>query len=175
MPASVKLTDPEQTDVRFKGHGLQTIEVQDNGDGISPDSFEVIALKHYTSKLSTYADLSSLRTFGFRGEALSSLCALSNMHIITARADEAPKGSKLEFEISGKLKGTSVVASQKGTTVVVERIFGNLPVRRKELEKNIKREYNKVLGILNSYACISTDVKFSVSNHMLKGWVVDAS
>ena len=137
--------------------------------------FPYPALKHYTSKISTYADLSLLRTFGFRGEALSSLCALSNVHIITARADEAPKGSKLEFEISGKLKGISVVASQKGTTVVVEKIFGNLPVRRKELERNIKREYNKVLGILNAYACISTGVKFSVSNHALKGWVVSAS
>ncbi|KAH0538057.1 hypothetical protein FGG08_005319 [Glutinoglossum americanum] len=156
-------------DIRLKDYGLQAVEVQDNGDGISPDSFKNVALKHHTSKLSTYSDLNSLQTFGFRGEALSSLCALSNVHIITARSDEAPKGTRLEFEISGKLKGKSVTASQKGTTVVVERLFGNLPVRRRELEKNAKREYNKVLGILNAYACISTGVKFSVSNHMVKG------
>ena len=130
------------------------------------------ALKHYTSKLSTYDDLNTLRTFGFRGEALSSLCALSTIHIFTARADEAPKGTKLEFEQSGKLKGTSVVACQKGTTVIVEKLFGNMPVRKKELEKNLKREYNKALCILHAYACISTCVKFSVSNHVAKGWVV---
>ncbi|KAL8906609.1 MAG: hypothetical protein Q9207_001933 [Kuettlingeria erythrocarpa] len=128
-----------------------------------------IALKHYTSKLSTYDDLSSLRTFGFRGEALSSLCALSNFHIVTAQADEAPKGIRLEFETSGKLKGTSVVATQKGTTVTVEGLFANLPVRRRDLEKNIKREYGKILGLLQAYACISTSVKFSVSNVMAKG------
>ncbi|KAL8762195.1 MAG: hypothetical protein Q9184_001753 [Pyrenodesmia sp. 2 TL-2023] len=128
-----------------------------------------IALKHYTSKLSTYDDLSSLRTFGFRGEALSSLRALSSFYIVTAQADEAPKGTRLEFETSGKLKGTSVAASQKGTTVTVEGLFANLPVRRRELEKNIKREYGKVLGLLQAYACISTSVKFSVSNIMAKG------
>ncbi|KAI9816178.1 MAG: hypothetical protein M1827_001779 [Pycnora praestabilis] len=156
-------------DVRFKNNGLDAIEVQDNGEGISYEDYETIALKHYTSKLSTYVDLTSLQTFGFRGEALSSLCALSKLHISTARADEVPKGTRLDFETSGKLKGTQVVASQKGTTVGVEGLFQNLPVRRKELEKNIKREYGKVLGILNAYACISAGVKFNVTNQMAKG------
>lgn len=156
-------------DVRFKGNGLESIEVQDNGSGISPGNYSTIALKHYTSKISTYDDLSSLQTFGFRGEALSSLCALSTFHIVTARAEEAPKGTRLDFETSGELKATSVVASQKGTTVAVEGLFANLPVRRRELEKNIKREYGKVLGVLQAYACISTSVKFSVSSVISKG------
>ena len=110
-----------------------------------------------------------MQTFGFRGEALSSLCALSDFHVITARVEDAPKGTKLDFEVSGELKGTQIVASQKGTTVAVENLFRNLPVRRRELEKNIKREYGKVLSILQAYACISTEVKFSVSNVMAKG------
>ncbi|KAF2629148.1 DNA mismatch repair protein-like protein pms1 [Macroventuria anomochaeta] len=156
-------------EVRFKNNGLDTIEVQDNGGGIAPADYDTIALKHYTSKLSTYDDLSSLKTFGFRGEALSSLCALSKFHIVTARASDGPKGTKLDFEQSGKLKGTSVVAARQGTIVVVETLFYNLPVRRKELEKNIKREYNKVLALLNAYACISVGVKFSVTNLMPKG------
>jgi DNA mismatch repair protein PMS2 len=143
--------------------------VQDNGDGISPSDYETIALKHYTSKLASYTDLSTLTTFGFRGEALSSLCALSSFHIITAKAEDGAKGTRLDFEISGKLKGKSVVAAQKGTTVVVEEIFKNLPVRRRELVKNVKREYGKVLGVLNAYACISTGVRFSVSNQPAKG------
>ena len=158
-------------DVRFKNNGLDAIEVQDNGGGIAPEDYEGVALKHYTSKLSSYDDLTSLRTFGFRGEALSSLCALSKLHIVTARPADAPKGTRLDFELSGKLKSTSVVASQRGTTVSAEAIFYNLPVRRKELEKNIKREYGKVLGILHAYACISTGVRFSVSNQPAKGYV----
>lgn len=108
--------------------------------------------------------MENLDTFGFRGEALSSLCAVSNIHITTAREEEAPQGTRLDLETSGKLKGTSVVACQRGTTVFVENIFNTLVVRRKELEKNIKREYTKVLNLLQAYACISVDVRISVSN-----------
>ncbi|XXG99158.1 hypothetical protein Hte_005493 [Hypoxylon texense] len=156
-------------EVRFKNQGLDSIEVQDNGSGISKENYETLALKHYTSKLSTYADLSSLQTFGFRGEALSSLCALSKFSVTTCLASDAPKGSRLEFETSGKLRGTNVVAAQRGTTVTVKGLFYNLPVRRRELERNIKREWNKVIGVLNQYACIKTGLKFSVSQQPNKG------
>ncbi|KAF7901459.1 hypothetical protein EAF00_003680 [Botryotinia globosa] len=156
-------------DVRFKNQGLEAIEVQDNGGGISPHNYDTLALKHYTSKLTTYNDLTTLQTFGFRGEALSSLCALSNFCVITCMPESAPKGTKLEFEISGKLKGTSVVAAQKGTTVIVENLFNNLPVRRRELEKNVKREWSKVTGVLGQYACIQTGIKFTVSQQAAKG------
>lgn len=145
------------------------IEVQDNGTGISPENHESLALKHYTSKLSTYSDLSTLETFGFRGEALSSLCALSKFTVVTCLQADAPKGSKLEFETSGKLKSTSMVAAQRGTTVSVENLFKNLPVRRRELERNIKREWGKVISLLNQYACIQTGVKFTVSQQPNKG------
>ncbi|KAI1434681.1 hypothetical protein GGR50DRAFT_687511 [Xylaria sp. CBS 124048] len=156
-------------EVRFKNQGLDLIEVQDNGSGISKENYDTLALKHYTSKLSTYSDLDSLETFGFRGEALSSLCALSTFSVVTCTPSDAPKGTRLEFETSGKLRSTSVVAAQKGTTVSIQDLFHNLPVRRRELERNIKREWNKVLGILNQYACIQTGLKFSVSQQPNKG------
>ena len=156
-------------EVRFKDHGLAGIEVQDNGDGIAKDNYGSIALKHHTSKLSGYDDLSSLQTFGFRGEALSSLCALSRFHIVTAQDHEAPKGTKLEFELSGRVQSSQVVASQKGTTAIVEDLFKTLPVRRRELEKNIKREYGKVLGLLQAYACMTSHARISVNNLMAKG------
>jgi DNA mismatch repair protein PMS2 len=84
-------------------------------------------------------------------------------------ASDAPKGTKLEFEVSGKLKGTSTVAAQKGTTVIVENLFNNLPVRRRELERNIKREWGRVSSTLGQYACIQTGIKFSVSQQAAKG------
>ena len=155
-------------EVRFKNNGLESIEVQDNGSGIAASNYASVALKHHTSKLSTYDDLSSLDTFGFRGEALSSLCALSRFSVVTAQANEAPKGQKLEFELSGALKSTATVAAPRGTTATVEELFSKLPVRQKELSKNIKREYGKVLGLLHAYACIGVDVKFCVKNAMPK-------
>ncbi|KAJ5189183.1 Ribosomal protein S5 domain 2-type fold subgroup [Penicillium cf. griseofulvum] len=151
-------------EIRFKNSGLDLIEVQDNGSGISPENYENVALKHYTSKLSSYDDLSSLHTFGFRGEAISSLCALADFHIVTAQDKQVPRANRLDFEQSGKLQKTQIVAGQKGTTASVEGIFKRLPVRRRELEKNIKREYGKVLNLLHAYACISTGVRFSVRN-----------
>lgn len=66
--------------------------------------------------------------------------------------------------MSGQLKKTQIVAGQKGTTASVEGLFKKLPVRRRELEKNIKREYGKVLNLLHAYACVSTGVRFSVRN-----------
>ncbi|KAK4065712.1 uncharacterized protein Triagg1_8481 [Trichoderma aggressivum f. europaeum] len=156
-------------DVRFKNQGLDSIEVQDNGSGISPANYSSVALKHYTSKLSSYSDIESLRTFGFRGEALASLCALSILTVTTCLEQEAPKGSKLTFHPSGELDSTTVVAAQRGTTVAVENLFHNLPVRRRELDRNIKREWHKVITLLNQYACILTNVKFSVSQQPTKG------
>ena len=91
------------------------------------------------------------------------------MTVTTCLAADAPKGSRLTFESSGKLKDTSVVAAQKGTTVHIEKLFHNLPVRRRELEKNIKREWHKVITLLNQYACIQTNMKFSVSQQPTKG------
>ncbi|KAI1611333.1 DNA mismatch repair protein PMS2 [Exophiala viscosa] len=155
-------------EVRFKNNGLDSIEVQDNGTGIAPSNYESIALKHYTSKLSNFDDLSSLQTFGFRGEAISSLCALSKFYITTAQADGAPKGKRLDFDTMGRMTSTTVVACQKGTTATVENLFEPLPVRRKELSKNIKREYGKVLGLLHAYACICVNLKFTVKNAMPK-------
>jgi DNA mismatch repair protein PMS2 len=156
-------------EIRFRNQGLDSIEVQDNGNGIAPQNYETVALKHYTSKLSTYSDLMTLQTFGFRGEALSSLCALSNFTMTTCMASDAPKGTKLDFEVSGKLKGTSVVAAQKGTIVSVENLFKNLPVRRRELERNIKREWSRVISLLRQYACIQIGVKISVTQQPTKG------
>ncbi|TLD26690.1 hypothetical protein PspLS_04958 [Pyricularia sp. CBS 133598] len=156
-------------DIRFKNQGLDSIEVQDNGCGIAPQNYAGVALKHYTSKLSSFADLDTLHTFGFRGEALSSLCALSHFTVTTCLQSDVPRGTKLEFEVSGKLKNTSLVAAQKGTVVTVETLFHNLPVRRRELERNIKREWGKVINLLNQYACVQTGIKFTVSQQPTKG------
>lgn len=63
-------------DIKLKNHGADVLEVNDNGLGVEPHNFEALTLKHHTSKLRDFSDLSSVETFGFRGEALSSLCAL---------------------------------------------------------------------------------------------------
>lgn len=69
--------------MRVKEHGSELLEVLDNGCGISPDNYQTLTLKHYTSKISEFIDIATVDTFGFRGEALSSLCALRYNNIVT--------------------------------------------------------------------------------------------
>ncbi|KAI0742215.1 hypothetical protein C8Q80DRAFT_1220949 [Daedaleopsis nitida] len=158
-------------EVRFKEYGLQAFEVIDNGSGIPPEDYDYIALKHHTSKLASFSDLETVGTFGFRGEALSSLCALADsVSVTTATAAEAPAGTVVEFERTGRAKSKrGKAARQRGTTVVVTGLFKPLPVRRKELERNAKREFGKALTLLHAYALVpcaqeNKGVRLSVSN-----------
>ncbi|KAH9992158.1 hypothetical protein BJV77DRAFT_1003804 [Russula vinacea] len=158
-------------EVRFKDYGLKTLEVIDNGSGIAPEDYESIALKHHTSKLASFSDLTSVLTFGFRGEALSSLCALSeSVTVTTATATQAPMGTILVFDSAGRLTSCNgKVARQRGTTVTVTGLFVPLPVRRKEFERHMKREFTKALNLLTAYALVpctreNNGVVLTVSN-----------
>ena len=64
------------SDIRVKEYGSELVEVVDNGSGIDPENFQALTLKHWTSKIQEFSDVATVGTFGFRGEALSSLCAL---------------------------------------------------------------------------------------------------
>ena len=84
-------------EIRLKQYGSELIEVVDDGPGIAEADFQTIALKHYTSKIDKYDDLESLDTFGFRGEALSSLCALCDLTITTRHASAAV-ATRIEYD-----------------------------------------------------------------------------
>ncbi|KAF9259454.1 hypothetical protein L218DRAFT_665558 [Marasmius fiardii PR-910] len=140
-------------EVRFKNYGLNSVEVIDNGSGIPESDFEDIGRKHHTSKLSSFEDLMSITSFGFRGEAMSSLCALcESVTVTTAVAGKAPMGTVLELGKDGEVMKKGKAPRQRGTTVMITTPFVSLPVRRKELERNIKREFGKALTLLNAYA-----------------------
>lgn len=160
-------------EVRFREHGLESVEVIDNGSGIASADYDVVAMKHYTSKLASFDDLNTVETFGFRGEALASLCALSGaVTITTTTAETAPVGTILVLDRLGKVSDRSgKVARQRGTTVAVTDLFKPLPVRRKEFERNAKREFGKALNLLNAYAlvpcaCENNGVRLTVSNQL---------
>lgn len=72
----------------MKDSGLELLEIIDNGSGIDASNYETLALKHYTSKLTKFSDIDKLKTFGFRGEALSSLCAISKSVVVTTRTKD---------------------------------------------------------------------------------------
>lgn len=154
-------------EIKFKNYGLDSVEVIDNGDGIAKYDFEGIGRKHYTSKLRTFENLTMVTTFGFRGEAISSLCALAHVQVVTCT--QAPLATKLELDINGEIKSKSVSPGKKGTTITISDIFHSLPVRRKDLQKNIKREFIKTTALLQAYAVICLGVRIIVSNTLSKG------
>lgn len=147
-------------DITFKNYGLDFIECSDNGDGIHEDNFEELALKHYTSKIENFEDVSKILSLGFRGEALSSLCAVAKIVAITTI--NGPKAFKLEYDFHGKLIKKTMTSRSKGTTIQVSQIFDNLPVRRKEFTRNCKRHFQQCVVVLQGYALINESCKISV-------------
>lgn len=150
-------------EIALKDYGEEWFKVMDNGCGISPSNFKVLALKHHTSKLADFPDLQSLTTFGFRGEALSSLCALANLTVETRTKNESV-ATHLTFDHSGLLVAEKKTARKVGTTVTVKRLFSNLPVRSKEFSRNIRKEYGKLISLLNAYALIAKGVRLVCTN-----------
>ncbi|XP_035729807.1 mismatch repair endonuclease PMS2-like [Vespa mandarinia] len=150
-------------DVKLTDYGKTCITVSDNGSGVEEQDFEGLGLKHYTSKLREFSDLTEVNTFGFRGEALSSLCALGDLSIVTRHLTNE-HGFKLEFDRNGLLKKKEIYAREKGTSVHVKNIFKNLPVRAKEFHRNIKKEYTRTIQILYSYCLVSVNAKISCTN-----------
>ncbi|KAK8509841.1 hypothetical protein V6N13_093685 [Hibiscus sabdariffa] len=150
-------------EIALKEYGEEWFQVIDNGCGISPSNFKVVALKHHTSKLADFPDLESLTTFGFRGEALSSLCALGSLTIETRTKNE-PVATHLTFDHSGVLIAEKKIARQIGTTVTVKKLFSNLPVRSKDFHRNIRKEYGKLISLLNAYALTAKGVRLVCSN-----------
>ena len=126
-------------EVRLKDHGLDTIEVADNGSGVAPENHQALTVKYATSKIATFDDLASLGSFGFRGEALSSLCALAESLTVVTRTENEDAGTRLEYDKTGVIVSASTAARAVGTTVTVRGIFKPLPVRHKELAKNARR------------------------------------
>ncbi|KAL6475155.1 hypothetical protein MHYP_G00161950 [Metynnis hypsauchen] len=155
-------------DIKLKDHGTELVEVSDNGRGVEEDNFEGLTLKHHTSKLRDFSDLIHVETFGFRGEALSSLCALSDLSVVTCH-ENSNVGTRLVYDHDGSLVQRAPHPRQQGTTVSLQQLFSTLPVRHKEFQRNIKKEYSKMIHVLQSYCIISTGVRITCTNQIGQG------
>lgn len=114
--------------VEIYGGGIDKIRVIDNGSGMSREDMEIVATPHATSKISSEQDLLNLSTLGFRGEALSSIAAVSKLTIVSGEY-------KLETSVTEKNKITQVTPFN-GTTVQSENLFQNFPARRMFLKRS---------------------------------------
>jgi len=145
--------------VELLAGGKRLIRVQDDGGGMSREDAELCFERHATSKLSGEEDLEKIATLGFRGEALASISAVSEMVLKTADG-QGEQGTQVERK-AGQVLGVTDIAFPRGTSVEVKDIFFNLPARRKFLRSE-QSELGHVVRYLSGVALAYPEVRFSL-------------
>ena len=159
-----------QVSVTVTDAGRTLIQVIDNGCGMSPDDAVLCFERHATSKIATAEDLQEILTFGFRGEALASIAAVSDV-VLRTRRDEDEVGVEVEFSASEHLS-TREVAAPKGSNFAVRNLFFNIPARRKFLKSDTV-EFRHIVEEFQRVALTRPDIAFTLIHngrdiHVLK-------
>jgi len=147
--------------IKIENGGKNLIRVSDNGAGMDRDDLLLCAERHATSKISELSDLFSVRTLGFRGEAVPSIAAVSRM-VIASRTLDQVGGFRLRLE-GGKIKGIEETGAPVGTTVEVNDLFFNTPARKKFL-RSAGTETDHILDVLSRIALPFTTLSFRLDD-----------
>ena len=145
--------------VEIKGGGIDLIRVTDNGCGIDPSDMKTAFLRHATSKIDTAQDLEHIETLGFRGEALASICAVSETEMITC-LEGSLTGNRL-FIRGGEEISFEEVGAPKGSTMIVRNLFFNTPARKKFL-KTPSTETSYIVEMMEKMALSHPDISFQL-------------
>lgn len=148
--------------VEIKEGGISFIRITDNGSGIEQKELSLAFLRHSTSKIKSALDLMSVKSLGFRGEALSSIAAVSQVELITKTKD-AFTGSRYVIE-GGKEVSIESVGAPDGTTFIVKNLFFNTPARRKFL-KTPTTEAGYISELVERLAISHPDISFRLINN----------
>ncbi|KAJ3554935.1 hypothetical protein NM688_g2846 [Phlebia brevispora] len=151
--------------ITVKDGGMKLLQIQDNGCGIRKEDLPVLAQRFTTSKISSFEDLQSLQTYGFRGEALASISYVSNLSVITkTKADECAWKATYEDGVliskDGSPAAPKPCAGNDGTTIMAENLFYNTPARLSALRSS-SEEYSRILDVVTKYAVHNPRVSFS--------------
>ena len=144
---------------RIVAAGRQLIEVQDNGHGMSEQNALLAIERHATSKIRSAQDLDAIKTLGFRGEALASIASVSRFLLTTRRAADA-EGTRLRVD-GGVLRTVEKTGAPPGTTISVNRLYFNTPVRAKFL-KGIATELGHCIDVVQRHAFAHEGVAFQL-------------
>ncbi|KAL9585078.1 MAG: hypothetical protein Q9212_001742 [Teloschistes hypoglaucus] len=157
-------------EILAKDGGLKLLQITDNGHGINRDDLPILCERFTTSKLKTFEDLTSIGTYGFRGEALASISHIAHLSITTKTADSSCAwrahyaDGKLVPPKPGQSPDPKPTAGRGGTQITVEDLFYNVPSRQKAF-RSPSEEYAKILNVVGRYAVHCLGVAFSCKKH----------
>ena len=149
-------------EIHVKDAGKELIHIKDNGSGISKPDLENLFTRHATSKIQNINDLETIHSMGFRGEALYSIAAVSD---ITLRTQTAGSKDAWSIHVQGgkRLDLAPTATSGPGTNIKITELFFNTPARRKFLKSNAS-EINQIIGVVIPYTLIYPEKQFLLSH-----------
>ncbi|GLI72656.1 DNA mismatch repair protein Mlh1 [Penicillium ochrochloron] len=157
-------------EVLVKDGGLKLLQITDNGHGIDREDLPILCERFTTSKLKEFEDLTSIGTYGFRGEALASISHIAHLTVTTKTAGSSCAwrahygDGKLVPAKPGQPAVPKATAGRGGTQITVEDLFYNVPTRRRAF-RSASEEYAKILDVVGRYAVHCAGVAFSCRKH----------
>ena len=148
--------------IEVKNGGKTLIKITDNGKGISKEDLPLAIERHATSKLKQIEDLEKIDSFGFRGEALASIASISKMTIIS-KTESDVTANKIIIE-AGEITDFTEDVGKTGTTIIIEKLFFNVPVRYKFL-KNDVTEFKHIKSAIEKIAISNPNVSIKLINN----------
>jgi DNA mismatch repair protein MutL len=148
--------------VDIEDGGKRLIAVSDNGIGIHPEDLKLVAKRYSTSKIKDIPDLDLIYSLGFRGEALASIGAISQMEILSKSSD-SDMGRYIKI-FNGEIKEEKPKQRQRGTSVIVKFLFNNYPARRKFLHSS-NAEFRKILGEIIPKCICYPEISFLLTHN----------
>ena len=148
--------------VEIKNGGISFIKIADNGKGIAQDDLEIAFERHATSKIRSADDLNTVTSMGFRGEALASIAAISNVELVS-KTQEQQNGYRVVVE-AGDILEKEIAPSSVGTTITVRNLFFNTPVRYKFLKKDYT-ESGYIEDVITRIALVNPHIAFKLINN----------
>ena len=147
--------------VEIRNGGISYIRVTDNGKGIMQDDMEIAFERHATSKLRSAEDLNEIKSMGFRGEALASIAAIAKVSLVSKTADSST-GYEVIAE-GGKILSKQEAGSPNGTSITIENLFFNTPVRYKFLKKDFT-ESGYIEDVVTRIALVHPEIAIKLIN-----------
>lgn len=157
-------------EILVKDGGLKLLQITDNGCGIDHDDLPILCERFTTSKLKAFEDLTSIGTYGFRGEALASISHIAHLTVTTKTSESSCawkahySGGKLVPLKPGQSADAKPCAGRQGTVIQVEDLFYNVPTRRRAF-RSASEEYAKIAEVVGRYAVHCQGVAFSCKKH----------